>query len=186
VIAAAKRFEIEQLASLSVPRATKFNSDIYREFRSDLDHYLTQLLLSNSARAKRDSVLLSAEFKTTIHSYVANLRNLIETNKEIADSKRRELLKHLADFEAALEKKRLNLLAVTAFAITLLGAPGALGSSADLVGKLVSNILRSVGEAKIHDDATRRLPSAAPPLAITGPRPEWQSLGSDTDDDIPF
>ena len=56
VIAAAKRFEIQPLATLSVPRATKFNSDIYREFRSDLDHYLTQLLLNNSARAKRDSV----------------------------------------------------------------------------------------------------------------------------------
>jgi hypothetical protein len=93
-------------------------------------------------------------------------------------------LKHLADFEAALEKKRLNLLAVTVFAITLLGAPGALGSSAEIAGKLVANILRTVGEAKVQDDATRRLPSPAPPLAITGPRPDLDT--SDMDDDIPF
>jgi hypothetical protein len=191
VIAAAKRFEIQPLATLSVPRATKFNSDICREFRSDLDHYLTQLLLNNSARAKRDSVLLTPEFKTTIRSYVFNLRELIEKNKDINESKRRELLKHLADFEAALDKKRLNLLAVTAFAITVLGAPGALGSSADIATKLVTNILRTVGEAKVEDDATRRLPSAAPPLAITGPRPVVDNSkpavdNSDMDDDIPF
>jgi hypothetical protein len=184
VIAAAKRFEIQPLATLRVPRATKFSSDVYREFRSDLDHYLTQLLLGNSARAKRDSVLLAPEFKSTIRTYVFNLRELIENNKDISEAKRHELLKRLSEFEAELDKKRLNLLAVTALAITLLGAPGALASSVDIASKLVTNILRTVGEAKLHDDATRRLPSAAPPLAITGPRPT--ELQSNFDDDIPF
>ena len=188
VVAAAKRFEIEPLASLSVPRATKFNSDIYREFRSDLDHYLTQLLLSNSARAKRDSVLLSVEFKTTLRTYTTNLRELIEKNELIDDAKRRELLKHLADFEAALDKKRLSFLSVTLLAITLAGAPGSLGSSADLANRLFVNILRTVGEAKVQDDATRRIPSAAPPLAITGPRNAdfGSRVNSDSSDDIPF
>jgi hypothetical protein len=185
IVAAAKRFDIEPLSRLSVPRASKFSSDTYREFRSDLDHYLTQLLLSNSARAKRDSVLLAQDFKTTIRTYVFNLRELIEKNEEIDDYKRNNLLNQLSAFEQALEKKRLNLLAVTAFAITLLGAPGALGASADMASKLVTNILRTVGEAKVHDDATRRLPSAAPPLQITGPRPE-EKLKQDMDDDIPF
>ncbi|WP_407193229.1 hypothetical protein [Bradyrhizobium sp. STM 3566] len=148
VVAAAKRFDVQPLASLTVPRATKFSSDVYREFRSDLDHYLTQILLSNSARAKRDSVLLTPNFKTTIRTYVFNLRELIEKNENVDEAKRHELLKRLTDFEAALEEKRLNLLAVTALAITMLGAPGALGSSADIAGKLVTNILRTVGEAK--------------------------------------
>ncbi|MET4208920.1 hypothetical protein [Bradyrhizobium sp. LA2.1] len=184
VVAAAKRFEIQPLAALSVPRATKFDSDVYREFRSDLDHYLTQILLNNSARAKRDSVLLSPEFKSTIRVYVFNLRELVENNKDMDDGKRRDLLKHLTDFESALEKKRLNLLAVTVLAVTLLGTPGALGSSVDVAGKLISNIIRAVGEARVHEDATRRLPSTAPPLAITGPRPS--ETGSTMDDDIPF
>jgi hypothetical protein len=190
VIAAAKRFEIEPMASLSVPRATKFDSDIYREFRADLDHYLTQLLLSNSARAKRDSVLISPNLKTTIRTYVFNLRDLIEKNDDIDETKRHELLRHLSDFETALDKKRLNLLAVTVLAITLAGAPGALGASADIANKLLVSILRIVGEAKIQDDASRRLPSVAPPLAITGPRPEAEfgkrTVRSDMDDDIPF
>lgn len=190
VVAAAKRFEIQPLASLSVPRATKFNSDIYREFRSDLDHYLTQLLLSNSARAKRDSILVSPTFKATLRTYVSHLRDLVEVSKEIDEKKRDELLKHLSDFESALEKKRLNILAIAALAITFAGAPGSLGASADIANKLFVNILRTIGEAKTQDDATRRIPSIAPPLAITGPRQNddfgTRSNASSMDDDIPF
>lgn len=191
VIAAAKMFEIEPLMSLSVPRATKFDSDAYRDFRSDLDHYLTQLLLSNSARAKRDSILVPPELKTNIRTYLFHLRELIEDDKDLGETKRQALLRHLADFEKELEKKRLNLLAVTVLAITILGAPGALWASADIANKLLTNILRVVGEAKIADDANRQLPSAAPALAITGPRPAEMIFGdfaksTSADDDIPF
>jgi hypothetical protein len=193
VIAAAKRFEIEPLASLSVPRATKFDSDTYREFKSDLDHYLTQLLLSNSARAKRDSILVPAELKTTIRTYVFHLREIIEKDTDLAESKRLQLIRHLDDFEKALDKKRLNLMSVTVLAITLLGAPGALWASAEPASKLLANILRTVGEAKNAEDHARQLPSAAPPLAITGPRPNEaggdfgkSNTRSDMDDDIPF
>jgi hypothetical protein len=193
VIAAAKMFKIEPLASLSVPRATKFDSDTYREFRSDLDHYLTQLLLSNSARAKQDSILIPAELKTNIRTYLFHLRELIENDKNLGDAKREVLLRRLADFEKELEKKRLNLLAVTLLTITILSAPGALWASADIANKLLTNILRVVGEAKIADDAARQLPSAAPALAITGPRPNEAAKGnlgdrsrSEMDDDIPF
>jgi hypothetical protein len=94
------------------------------------------------------------------------------------------LLLRLSEFEAELDKKRLNLLAVTVLAITFLGAPGALWSSADVASKLLTNILRVVGEAKSVDDATRRLPSSEAPMAITGPRPE--ETRSDLDDEIPF
>jgi hypothetical protein len=81
-------------------------------------------------------------------------------------------------------------MAVTVLAITLAGAPGALWSSADVANKLLTNILRVVGEAKVADDASRRLPSSEAPMAITGPRPgEVVQSGfgaSDMDDDIPF
>jgi hypothetical protein len=48
VIAAAKKYEIEPFATLSVPRLKNFNSDEHRQFKADLDHYLTQLLLDNT------------------------------------------------------------------------------------------------------------------------------------------
>ena len=80
-------------------------------------------------------------------------------------------------------------MAVTIIAITLASAPGGLWASADIANKLLTNILRVVGEAKLADDAARLLPSAAPPMVITGPRPDEVRKGnvrSDMDDDIPF
>lgn len=194
VIAAAKRFEIDPLASIVVPRATQHDSDVYIEFRSDLDHYLTQLVLGNSARAKRDSILIPAELKRTIRTYVFHLRELVENDARLDESKRQKLLSHLADFEKALENKRLNLVSVTVLAITLLGAPGALLASGEPAYKLLANILRVVGEAKVADDANRQLPSTAPPLILTAPRPSKHpeeelgkcSSSNTIDDDIPF
>jgi len=53
--------------------------------------------------------------------------------------------------------------------------------------KLVTNILRVVGEAKSADDEARRLPSSAAPMVITGPRKEVpDTKKSDMDNEIPF
>lgn len=189
-IAAAKKNEIEPFATLSVPRLKDFGTDEHRQFKADLDHYLTQLLLDNSSRSKRDSVLISPELKDSIRTYIFHLRKLIESADDLDETKRQVLLRRLKDFEVELDKKRLNLMAVTVLAITLAGAPGALWSSADAANKILTNILRVVGEAKFTDDAARRLPSAAEPMAITGPRPndviqrDFKRLGMD--DDIPF
>lgn len=190
VIAAAKNYEIEPFASLSVPRLKDFGVNDHRQFKADLDHYLTQLLLDNNSRSKRDSVLIPPELKDSIRTYIFHLRKLIETASDLDEPKRQVLLRRLADFEVELDKKRLNLMAVTILAITLAGAPGALWSSADAANKLLTNILRVVGEAKLTDDATRQLPSPAAPMAITGPRPNevvQRDFGQlNMDDDIPF
>jgi hypothetical protein len=39
VVAAAKKYEIEPFASLSVPRLEKFDTQVHRQFKADLDHY---------------------------------------------------------------------------------------------------------------------------------------------------
>jgi hypothetical protein len=190
VIAAAKKYEIEPFATLSVPRLKNFGSDDHRQFKADLDHFLTQLLLDNSSRSKRDSVLISPELKDTIRTYLFHLRGLIEKADDLDETKRQVLLRRLSEFEAELEKKRLNLMAVTVLAITLAGAPGALWSSGDAANKILTSILRVVGEAKLADDAARKLPSSAAPMAITGPRPNevvQKDFGQlKSDDDIPF
>ncbi|MFH0299483.1 hypothetical protein AAFX91_20075 [Bradyrhizobium sp. 31Argb] len=196
VIGAAKKYEIQPFASLSVPRLQQFDEKVHRQFQADLDHYLTQLLLDNSSRSKRDSVTISPQLKTSIRTYLFHLRELIERSDDLSDSRRDALLKKLAEFEAELEKKRLNLMAVTVLAITLLAAPGGIWASADAAGKLLNNIMREIGEAKASDDSTRRLHSAEAPMALTGPRPNDPDLvGASTrsgrrdtslDDDIPF
>jgi len=115
---------------------------------------------------------------------------LIEDADDLDETKRQVLLRRLTEFEAELDKKRLNLMAVTVLAITLAGAPGALWSSADAANKLLTNILRVVGEAKFADDAARRLPSSAAPMVISGPRPNdvvQSDFGQlEMDDDVPF
>jgi hypothetical protein len=158
VVAAAKKYEIEPFASLSVPRVGNFSSEEHTQFKADLDHYMTQLLLDNSSRTKRDSILITPEVKASIRTYVFHLRKLIEESTDIDEAKRTILLRRLTDFEAELEKKRLNLMAVTIVAITLASAPGGVWASADIANKLLTNILRVVGEAKIADEAARRLP----------------------------
>jgi hypothetical protein len=200
VIAAAKKYEVEPFASLSVPRVSNFRPEDHTQFKADLDHYLTQLLLDNSSRTKRDSVLITPELKTSIRTYVFHLRELIEKSEDLDETKRQVLLRRLTEFEAELEKKRLNLMAVTVIAITLAGAPGAVWASADMAHKLLTSILRVVGEAKTADEASRRLPSPIEPMSITGPRPNEKvqhsdfgqspklraTSSNDMDDDIPF
>jgi hypothetical protein len=192
IIAAAKKYEIDPFTSLSVPRLEDYNFNTHRQFKADLDHYITQLVLDNSSRAKRDSVPISPELKSTIRTYLHHLREAIDRAGDLSESKRNVLLRRLAEFEAELEKKRLNLLAVTVIAITFLSAPGGLGSTADIASKLITNILRAVGEAKLVNDEARRIPSSAEPIAITGPRPKESELikpeiqRREMDDEIPF
>lgn len=186
VIGAAKKYEIEPFASMDVPRYKDFGREDHRQFRADLDHYLTQLLLDNNSRSKRESVLITAELSTTIRTYVFHLRQLIETASDLDESKRTVLLRRLSEFEAELEKKRLSIVAVAVLAITLAGAPGAVWASADVANKLLTNILRAVGEAKIADDAARLPPPSTAPMSLTGPRKHEKPSSRDLDDDIPF
>jgi hypothetical protein len=192
VIAAAKKYQIEPFAAMDVPKRKNFDSDEYTQLRADLDHYITQLVLDNSSRSRRDSVLITSELKTRIRTYVHHLRELIQRADDLEPSKREVLLRRLADFESELDKKRLNLMAVSLLAIALASAPGGVWSSVEAATKLLGHIMKLVGDAKIADDATRQLPSAEAPLAITAPRkPEPEpDLGRkrrrDMDDEIPF
>jgi hypothetical protein len=190
-IAAAKKYKIEPFASLSVPRLENFDHQVHRQFKADLDHYMTQLLLDNSSRAKRDSVTISPELKTSIRTYLHHLREAIDKADDLTDARKRVLLQKLAEFEAELEKRRLSLLALTLMAITILGAPGSLGATADIAGRLITNIMKVVGEAKLADDEVRKLPSSETPMAITGPRKDDPNLIAkpnrpSLDDEIPF
>jgi hypothetical protein len=125
VIAAAKRLQIEPFVSMEVPRLSDFKQNVdYRQFKADLDHYITQLVIDNSIRAKQDSVAILPNSKDRIRSYVHGLRQCIE-QANMTDPKREALLEKLDQFEAELEKRRLNILAVARVAFELLAMPGA-------------------------------------------------------------
>jgi hypothetical protein len=194
VVAAAKKFEIEPLASIVMPRNQEYDDQTFRQFQSDVDFFVTQLVLENSVRAKRDSVTVSSDFKAKIRTYLHHLRDAIEKS-DLDEDKRGKLLDRLDAFESELEKRRLPLMTVTLMVIALASAPGGLWSTGEAAQRLVANILKTIGEAKNADDeARKRLLPAERPKQIAPPRtPEAEKKPSprrrasnDMDDDIPF
>jgi hypothetical protein len=131
VVAAGKRLEIEPFASMQVPRHKDYGDPDYRQFQSDLDHYITQLLIDNSIRTKKDSVGILPKTKDRIRQYVYALRECVE-NANLTEAKREILIEKLKQFEDELEKRRLNILAVARIAFELLAIPGTLWASGEV------------------------------------------------------
>lgn len=187
VLAAAKRFEIEPFLSMEVPLWSEFDNKHHREFQADLDHYLTQLVIDNSLRAKRDSVTILPKSKDRIRAHVQGLRDCVD-NANMTDAKREALIKKLDDFEKELEKQRLNLFVTARIAFELLAIPGGVWASAEIANKLIHNVMQTVAEAKAAEDETRQLPPTATPKALSPPRqtPPPAFASDDLDDDVPF
>jgi hypothetical protein len=181
VVAAAKRLEVEPFVSMEVPRLAKFKEPDFLQIKADLDHYVTQLVLDNSIRSKRDSVAILPESKERIRTYVYELRRCVE-NANMTRPKREALLKNLDQFEAELEKRRLNILAVARVAFELLAIPR----------RGLGFVMQVVAEAKSAEQEPRQLAPTAPPKALSPPRDEKAVSvpvpvpGGDIDDDIPF
>lgn len=194
VIAAAKRFEVEPFASMDVPTYKQFDQSVHRQFKVDLDHYMTQLLLDNVVRDRSNSVPLTPKAKDRIRSHIHGLKTCLD-NAELTDAKRAALIKKLTEFEAELERKRLSLLAVTRITLEIFALPGGAWASVEMVAKLTNNVMQEVAEAKAADDEDRllRAPTkrpmqlSAPRAASTAPRREVPTTNfDDLDDDIPF
>jgi hypothetical protein len=162
IVAAGKRFEVKSFTTMIVPKHSNYSQSDYKQFESDLDHFVTQLVIDNSQRSKKTSVDILPNTKDQIRSYVHGLRQCIE-NGNMQDSKRKSLLGKLDDFEKELEKKRLNILAVTLLSFELLAIPGASWASVELAHKLLTNITQTVAEAKQLEDQTRKIGSAEIP-----------------------
>lgn len=200
VVGLAKSYRIEPFVSMDVPRYENFDYRVHRQFRADLDHYMTQLMVNNSLKSKRDSVFIAPDLKEKIRKYVNGLKQAIDRSG-LSDAKKASLLAKLAEFEAELEKRRLTLLAVTRLAVAVAMVPGGVWGSVEAgkaVNRLVSNVFQTVGEAKVVDDEEQRqLQPASAPLVLLPPRKDdgvhstGQSDGGygkrdDLDDEIPF
>ena len=190
IVAAGKRYEIEPFVSTDIPRHADYRTSDYKQFESDLDHFVTQLVIDNSLRSKKTSVEILPESKDKLRSYVHGLRTCIE-NSNMNEKKRKTLLSKLEEFEKELEKRRMNFLAVTLLSFEILAIPGGTWASVDVAHKLITNITQTVAEAKQHEDQTRQIGTPAPPKALSPPRPadkprSQPQAAADLDDDIPF
>lgn len=194
VTATARQLKIEPFASMDVPRVKEMDYEDYRQFISDVDHYLTQMLFTVRSTSRRESVGLSEEARTSIRTKLYYLREAIEKSDYDVRVKAR-LRARLDEFEKDLEKRRINYVAVARFAIEVIALPGALSSSYDITAKLVNQIIQTIGEEKISEDERRRLPPVEKTAALIPPRAEekkksepdfGRGFSRDLDDEIPF
>jgi hypothetical protein len=196
-IGAARTFEIPEIAKLEIPLRKNFIWESYRQFRADLDHYVTQILLQASIQRRRDSVPMSTEAKDRIRSHLQGIRSLLDQAQGLTEAKRLALYAKLTAFETALEKSRVNLFAISRVVFEVLSVSANLVALNDspALNKLLMNIMTVAGEAKAADDENRKLPSHEAPKALLPPRQEqpkpkkdksdW-SRGPEFDDEIPF
>lgn len=171
---------------MDVPTYKQFDADTHRQFKADLDHYMTQLLLDNVVRERANSVPLTPKAKDRIRSHVHGLKTCLG-NAELTDAKRAALVKKLIEFEVELDRRRLSLLAVTRLTLEILALPGGVWASGEIVAKLTNNVLQEVAEAKAVDDETKLLAPTKPPMQLSAPRREMPAPSyDDLDGDIPF
>ena len=191
VVASGKRLGVEPFTAMIVPKLSNYTDHDYKQFQADLDHFVTQLVLDNTVRAKRMSVEILPASKDQIRSYLHGLRKCVE-DSDIAASKKNSLLDKLDAFEKELEKRRLSILAVTLLSFEILAIPGATWASVDMMHKLITNITQTVAEAKQEEERTRKIGPMQQPKALSPPRAsenasnESWSPKSDLDNDIPF
>lgn len=187
VTAAARRYDIRPFSEIDVPKIGQFANDTHRQFVADLDHYMTQLLLSDGLRTKRDSVLLSEQAKQRIKTHLHHLRKQIE-KEDMPDKKRQDLFAKLDVFEQELNKRRLSLLAIAKITVEVLAAPGALAGSYDIATKLLSNVMVTVAQEKAQEDPSKALSSTSAilPARPSETTPKTDRFAVDDDSDIPF
>lgn len=199
VLILGRSYGIEPFASMQMPRYDKFDYSTHKQFKFDLDHYLGQLMVGNAIRTRRDSVAITADVKSRIRAHVHHIKEHID-KADMSDAKRASLHNKLALFESALEKDRVNVMLVGGMLIGLLSASANVATLADSSSfhKLISNVMKDVGEAKAADDENRKLPPFDPPVVLLPPRREPEAtspreamtpredFSADLDDEIPF
>ncbi len=194
IVAAAKRFEIPPFAEMEVPAVANSSDAIHKQFKFDLDHYMTQLAIDNTLRQRSDSVRLSEKARDRIRQHIAALSDCVE-NSKLSDSKKSALFRYLDEFEKELARTRVSLLKVAWVGIQILGIPGSIWASSEVVTKLITNINQTVAEEKLAEDERPKLPATDPPKALMSPRRIVTSASSqgfgddledDLDDDVPF
>jgi len=189
IVGLAKAYKIEPFANQDVPRFDNFNLNIHRQFKADLDHYITQLVVDNSLRAKRDATAIPPKIRERLRAYVNALREAVDAS-QLSETKRTVLHEKLDAFEAELNKRRLGLMAVAKMTIAIATVPGALWGSYEVVNRLTHQVLQAVGEAKAAEDENRQLPPLSAPAALLPPRKEEAEtkggFSQNLDDEIPF
>jgi len=177
IVSIAKIYNIARFESVEVPRHEDFNYTVHRQFQADLDHHIAQIVVGTALREKRSSIPISPEAKSRIRSHLHHIKEHLD-RAEMTDAKRAALRAKLAEFEAGLEKDRLNLWSVGRVVLEILSVSANVLALSDspTFQKLLSNLMVTVAVEKAADDENRRLPPIDP-LPVTLPPRQLEDLG---------
>jgi hypothetical protein len=187
VLGAAKKFGIEPFASIEMPTLHDYSEGNYRQFRADLTHYITQIMLAVADRDRSTSVPLLEDARQSVRTYIAHLRDAIDRT-DLPERKKANLHKHLDRLEEELTRRRVRLVVVATAVMAIVSAPGNFASSYDAVVRLTNAIMREIGTAKATDEEQRKI-SFPEPLALSPPRTEKREEKFERqllDEELPF
>lgn len=195
MLGVAKGLNVPVFEAYHLPSPRDFDNDYFRRFTSDLNHFLAQHAARAAVRGRQLSVKLEGKPAESVRAYLGSLKEAVDA-ANLSDSKKAALHQKLKEFEAELDGgKRINVLKVTLLAMEIMAVPGGLWASADVVGRLTTQIIRSFGEAKaVEDESKRALLPAPDQKALTGATYDEEKPSRfkapkesyDLNDDIPF
>lgn len=188
ITALADQFEVSDISYDAQPEG--HYSHEFARFTRAVDYRLAQIRVRRSRRNQRDSVAITGAAREKIQHYLERLKEEV-SGANIPDKRKKALLERIAEFEAELTKRRVNLAAImTVIALvssvvhdnveTLIDSP-----------KIINSISTLIGAAKIEEEeATPRLPKPEPFKAIPDLRSKpvqvANSFAADDEDDVPF
>jgi len=183
ILGAARKYGIEPFASMQMPTMRDHDDQNFRQFRHDLTHYITQIMLATADVDRSGSVPLLESTRQTLKTYIFHLRDAI-ARTNLPDWKKDDLTKKLDELEKELDRRRVRFAVVVGVIMTVLAAPGELVGSYDAVVRITNCIMRELGQAKTADDQQRKV-SFDEPIGLLAPR-QQKTKQDEMDDEIPF
>lgn len=191
ISALADQFEITEISYDAQPEG--HYSHEFARFTRAVDYRLAQIRVRLSRRNQRSSVGITGPTREKIQHHLERLREEVGA-AIIPDKRKQALLDKIAEFEAELTKRRVNLAAVMTV-IALVSSVIHDNAETLVEGpKIVQAISALFGAAKTEEDeATPKLAKSEPFKAIPDMRPAppptqvvTGGFADNFDDDVPF
>jgi len=171
-----------------VPRVGKYDEDANKQFRADLSHYITQIMLNAAEEDRSQSIPLREETRQSLRTYVYYLREAIDKT-ELPDWRRRRLHDVLTKFEEEITRARIRFGVAVHVLMTVLTASATVGDHWDGIVRITNNIMKELSTAKEADNEQREI-SQSPSLQLMPPRKKEQLVQGfsrqEVDEEIPF
>ena len=172
LIGLSKPWGITDISVWCLPSRGDFDDNAFTSFKADVDHFVTQLMVTRAQRRRQDSVILYTSLREDIRAKFHGLKTAVDKSG-FHDSRKASLHAKLREFEGLLDKGRLNMVAVARVVMEImsLSANAAALSDSATIHRLLGGIQTNVAEHKEKQDAERAL-QAPPPKMITPPAPK--------------